>query len=94
MLRHIVMWKFQEGCQAQMHEFLDALAALREQIPELLDMQIGVSCVKGNSHDAVLRADFEDEAAMVRYKNDPRHVAVAQMCRPICVSRVDLDYEI
>ena len=94
MLRHVVMWSFREGCDKQVEEFLTALAGLRGVIPEILDMEIGRSAVAGNSHGAVLRVDFEDEAAMNRYKNDPRHVAVAAKCRDIRIERADVDYEI
>ena len=94
MIRHVVMWKFKEGTEQQTKAFLKALAALKGVIPEVLDMEIGVSAVAGNSHGVVLRVDFEDEAAMKRYKVDPRHVAVAAMCHEIALERADVDYEI
>ena len=94
MIRHVVMWKFKEGSGEQMKAFLDALAALKGVIPEVKDMEIGVSALDVNSHTAVLRVDFEDVAALERYRVDPRHVAVAAMCREIALERADVDYEI
>ena len=94
MIRHVVMWKFKEGSEEQAKAFLSALGALKDVIPEVLDMEIGVSALSCNSHTAVLRVDFEDVAALDRYRVDPRHVAVVSMCREIALERADVDYEI
>ena len=94
MIRHIVMWKFREGTQAEAEEFLSLLASLQGQIPELLSMSIGRSCNPSCHYDAVLCADFADLDALNRYKTDPRHIAVSNRCRAIRESRSDIDYEI
>ena len=60
MLRHVIMWKFKEGEEENMHKFLDALKALDGVIPEILHMEVGVNCLDGNNYDACLIADFED----------------------------------
>jgi hypothetical protein len=88
------MWQFKQGSEEQAKAFLTALSELKGVIPEVLDMEIGVSALSCNSHTAVLRVDFEDVAALDRYRVDPRHVAVASMCREIALQRADVDYEI
>ena len=35
MIRHIVMWKFRPGTEAEQEQFLTALAALQGVIPQL-----------------------------------------------------------
>lgn len=94
MIRHVIMWKFKEGEQENMQKFLDGLKALDGVIPEILHMEVGVNCLDGNNFDACLIADFEDFAALERYKNDPRHVAVSTLCKSIREMRGAVDFEV
>lgn len=94
MIRHIVMWKFKAGERENMEKFLSCLQALDGVIPEILQMQIGVNCKEGNNYDACLIADFEDFAALERYKNDPRHVEVSKLCKSIRETRGAVDFEV
>lgn len=94
MIRHVIMWKFKEGEQENMQKFLNGLKALDGVIPEILHMEVGVNCLDGNNYDACLIADFEDFAALERYKNDPRHVAVSTLCKSIREMRGAVDFEV
>ena len=87
MIRHIVMWKFRPGTQAEQAQFLDGLRGLQGVIPQLLRSEVA-----GN-YDAVLVSEFEDLAALETYKNDPRHQAVSALCKSIREDRVAVDYE-
>lgn len=91
MVRHIVMWKFQEGKKAEMDEFLAGLASLNGVIPQIVDMEIGVNVVEGG-YDAVLVSSFQSLEDVETYKNDPRHVAVSKLCKSIRESRCSVDY--
>ena len=92
MIRHVIMWKFRQGEEENMHRFLNDLKALYGVIPEILSMEVGVNCKDGNNYDACLIADFEDFDALERYKNDPRHVAVSRLCKSIRESRGAVDF--
>ena len=94
MLRHVILWKFKPDCQAEMREFLARLKALDGQIPEILRMEVAENTCGEENYDACLIVDFADEAAMERYKQDPRHLAVSALCKAIRVSRCAVDYEI
>ena len=94
MIRHVIMWKFNEGEEENMRRFLAGLKSLDGVIPEILHMEIGVNCKEGNNFDACLIADFADFDALNRYKNDPRHVAVSSLCKSIRSARGAVDYEI
>ena len=94
MIRHVIMWKFKAGEEENMHKFLDGLKALDGVIPEILRMEVGVNCLGGNNFDACLIADFEDFDALSRYKNDPRHVAVSNLCKSIRETRGAVDFEV
>lgn len=91
MIRHIVMWKFRPGCEAQGEEFLSRLAALEGQIPVIRSMHVARSAVPGSAFDAVLLADFDSLADVDTYKNDPRHLAVSALCKAIRTERCAID---
>ena len=92
MIRHIVMWKFKEG--ADPSEFLTRLAALEGQIECIRAMKIYRSAVLNAEYDAVLISDFDSMEDVERYKNDPRHVEVAALCKDIRITRSAIDVAI
>lgn len=93
MIKHIVMWKFQPGKDAEVQAFLDGLRGLYGVIPQIREQEIGVNQAEGN-YDAVLISLFDDMEALGTYKNDPRHVAVAGLCKAIREDRVAVDFEV
>lgn len=92
MIRHIVMWKFRPGTEAEQRRFLEGLAGLQGVIPQLLRSQVSVNVGQGN-YDAVLVSEFADLEALEAYKNDPRHKAVSALCKSIRESRAAVDFE-
>ncbi len=93
MLKHGVMWKFRKEEQEKMGQFLTELRGLKDQIPEIIDQEIGVDWGDEENYDAVLIAAFRSREDLERYKKDPRHVKVSSLCKEIRVSRVAVDYE-
>ena len=94
MIKHVVMWKFKEGTEAQMNEFLAGLQALNGVIPEILEMEVAKSAVPNSDYDAILVSKFESLEALDAYKVNPKHVAVADLCKSIRISRVAFDYDV
>ena len=94
MIRHVIMWKFREGEEENMHRFLNGLKSLDGVIPEIRRMEVGVNVLEKNTYDACLIADFDDLEALVRYEKDPRHVAVSTLCKSIREARGAVDFEI
>ena len=92
MIRHIVMWKFRPGTEAEQARFLEGLRSLQGVIPQLLKSEVAVNVGRGN-YDAVLVSEFESLEALETYKNDPRHKAVSALCKSIREDRVAVDYE-
>ena len=92
MIRHIVMWKFRPGTEAEQAAFLEGLRGLQGVIPQLLKSEAAVNVGQGN-YDAVLVSEFESLEALDQYKNDPRHKAVSALCKSIRTDRVAVDYE-
>lgn len=93
MIQHIVMWKFREGTQAQAEEFLTGLAALDGQIECIRSMSVRPSAVEGGAYDAVLISEFDSLEDVECYKNDPRHLKVAAICKEIRTERCAIDVE-
>ena len=92
MIRHIVMWKFRPGTEAEQKAFLEGLRVLQGVIPQLKRSEVTVNVGQGN-YDAVLVSEFESLEALDAYKNDPRHKAVSALCKSIRTDRVAVDYE-
>lgn len=92
MIRHIVLWKFREDGDPT--EFLTGLAALEGQIECIRSLQVRRSAVPNSDYDAVLVSEFDSLEDVERYKKDPRHVAVSELCKAIRVSRCAIDVEI
>lgn len=90
MLRHIVMWKFRPGTEAERDLFLTGLRGLYGEIPELKRCEV-LPAMEGSPYDAVLISEFEDRDALERYKNDPRHQAVSALCKSIRTDRAAVD---
>lgn len=93
MIEHIVMWKFREGTEAEQERFLTGLEGLYGQIGCIRSLKVRRSAVKDSDYDAVLLTEFDSLEDVERYKNDPRHVAVASICKAIRVSRCAIDIE-
>ena len=92
MIRHIVMWKFRPGTEAEQKAFLEGLRGLQGVIPQLKRSEVAVNVGQGNYY-AVLVSEFESLEALDAYKNDPRHKAVSALCKSIRTDRVAVDYE-
>ena len=92
MIKHVVMWKFKPDTEKEMNEFISGLKGLYGVIPQIRSQEVGVNCLDGN-YDAVLISTFDSLADLDTYKNDPRHVAVASICKDIRTDRVAVDFE-
>ncbi len=91
MIKHIVMWKFQPGKDAEVRAFLEGLRGLYGVIPQIREQEVGMNCAPGN-YDAVLVSAFDSLEDLETYKNDPRHQKVSALCKAIRTDRVAVDY--
>ena len=92
MIKHIVMWKFQPGKDAEVQAFLEGLRGLYGVIPQIREQEVGMNCAPGN-YDAVLVSAFDSLEDLEAYKNDPRHQKVSALCKAIRTDRVAVDCE-
>lgn len=93
MIKHIVMWKFKEGYEEQMHEFLNGLKGLVGQVECLRSLEVGVNCNPNEKYNATLICTFDNMEDLKKYAVDPRHVACQKICHPIALERACVDFE-
>ena len=73
-----------------MKEHLEALWGV---VPELKSVEVGINVKETDmAYDAVLIAEFENEAALAAYKIHPEHVKISSYCKKIRESRVVVDF--
>ncbi len=94
MIKHIVMWKFKEGERENMLLFREKLLSLKEQIPEIRAMEVGININPSDrSFDAVLVSEFDSLDALKSYSTNPLHVEVSEFCKGIRTQSASVDYE-
>ena len=95
MIKHVVTWKFRDGTEDEAKKFLDGLNSLVGQIEVLRSVETGLNINPNadQSASAVLIATFDSLEDLEKYKNDPRHLAVAAICKSIRTERHAVDFE-
>ncbi len=94
MIRHVVMWSFRPGTEKEQNEFLTGLAALKGKIEVIRECTVARNCNPKEDYDAILIADFDSMEDLHSYATDPRHLAVASICKEIRINRVAVDFEV
>jgi hypothetical protein len=77
MIRHIVMWRLKDtpNKAANAVRIKQLLESLRDRIPGLLKIEVGIDYGAGDaSADVVLLSEFSDPAALDDYQRHPLHV--------------------
>ncbi len=93
MIKHVVMWRFKEGSDEVIKNFLEGLKGLVGQISCLKSLEVGTNCNPNEEFDAILICRFENMDDLKSYATDPRHVAVASTIKGYAVQRVCVDFE-
>ena len=93
MIKHIVMWKFKENEEENVDKFLTGLKSLDGIIDVIKYTEVKRSVKPNSKYDAVLISKFDNFEDLEKYKNDPRHVEVSNLCKSIRIDRVSIDVE-
>ena len=93
MIKHIVMWKFKENEEENVDKFLTGLKSLDGIIDVIKYMEVKRSVKPNSKYDAVLISKFDNFEDLEKYKNDPRHVEVSNLCKSIRIDRASIDVE-
>ena len=95
MLRHFVIFKFEEGFFTEEHleEYEKAFAEIRDAYEEIYDVRIHKNCVDRPANmDLMIEMDLQDESALSAYLSHPEHIRMGQKYNPHVTSRVSFDY--
>lgn len=93
MIKHIVIWQFNENEEENMYKLFDKLKGLVGVIPELKSLETHVNINPANDNDAILITEFDSLEDLNAYKVDPRHAEVSKFCKTIRKARCAIDYE-
>jgi len=99
MIRHIVMWNVRGATPAEKAANIERLQSsfhsLRGRIPGLLHLEVGVDTSRADyACDVVLYSEFESQAALEAYANNPEHLRVRDELVGIRIERHQVDYEV
>ena len=95
MLRHIVMWKFNEGVDKQItgEEIKSSLLDLCKSMDEVVKADVVYNVLPTSTHDLVLILDVNDYEALNKYATSKEHVAIVEsLIKPNTNSRVAIDF--
>ena len=94
MLKHIVMWKFNECVDKQIigEEIKSSLLNLCKSMDEVIMADIVYNVLPTSTHDIILILDEKDEDALNKYATSKEHVAIVEnLIKPNTNSRVAID---
>lgn len=101
MVHHIVMWTLQEQAQNRSKKenallFKSKLEALKDVIPEIIKLEVGLSMEVSTSSnfDIVLDSWFESYEGLVRYQNHPDHQKLITWLKDIRINKASVDYQV
>jgi hypothetical protein len=94
MLTHIVCWKYKpEIDAAAREEHIARLRALKNVIPEIIDISVGKDILGlERSFDTGLVATFAEREGLDAYTDHPQHREVAAMGKVIAERVVSVDF--
>jgi hypothetical protein len=93
-LTHLVLFKLKDRSTENAERVRDRLAAMRGQIPELKEIEVGVDVLRsGRSYDVALVTRFDSLDAMQSYQVHPVHKDVIAFMSTVVETSVVVDYE-
>lgn len=97
MVKHVVMFKFKgtsEEKRTIATKFAEALVQLPCEIPELINMEVGININPAEKWDLVLTASAETLEDIATYSAHPAHMAAVEIIAPYKEDRACVDYMI
>lgn len=98
MIKHIVMWNIlgstEDEKAGNVSRLKAAFEGMRERIPGLLRMEIGVDESRVDyACDVVLYSEFESRQALAAYTDHPEHLRVRRELEGLRIARHQVDFE-
>lgn len=98
MVRHIVLWNFNDGMteeemRAAGAKMKSLLEPIKEKVPGALEIQVVVNQLESSNRDVALISTFETVDALNTYQTHPDHVSAGSYVRSVTCNRSCMDYE-
>lgn len=98
MVRHIVLWNFNEGMSHQEkveagEKMKSLLEPIKEKVDGAVEIQVVVNQLESSNRDVALISTFETVEALQAYQVHPDHVAAGGYVRSVTCNRSCMDYE-
>lgn len=96
MIKHIILWNFQEGKKSEENKLKikDGLESLKDKIPGIVEIEVITKPIAGSNADIMLNSTFESVEALNNYQVHEEHVKVATFVRSVTCNRMCMDYEL
>jgi hypothetical protein len=100
MIRHIVLWTFQEQAGGRdkpenLSRARSLLMALKGNIAVIRDWEVAITAgTPGDSGDLALNSTFDSPEDLSAYQNHPEHQKVVAFLRSVHSGKVVADYDI
>ena len=97
MIRHIVMWNFQEKFSREENlrnaqRIKKDLEHLKEIIPGIISLTVEANALAASNRDIMLNGLYESEEALAAYQTHPEHQRVSAYVGTMLCNRSCFDY--
>ena len=96
MIKHIILWNFQEGKGSEENKLKikTALEELKNKIPGIVEIEVITNPIAGSNAEIMLNSTFESVDALNNYQIHEEHVKVATFVKSVTCNRMCMDYEL
>lgn len=98
MIKHIVLWKINEGGTEEdrkqtLKQFREKTEYLKTIIPEIKEARVALSYNGGDAFHLCIDSIFESDEALQAYINHPEHLKVRAWLNTVSYDKTVFDYE-
>jgi hypothetical protein len=94
MIKHVVLFKFDNPSLAYLNKVVSMLENLKNEIEEIISLEVGINTNKDEKFHIGLTVVLRNFAALNTYANHPKHLDVVKVVREKISDRACVDYEI
>ncbi|MDO5793392.1 MAG: Dabb family protein [Turicibacter sp.] len=96
MIKHIILWNFQEGKGSEENKLKikNGLEELKNKIPGIVEIEVITNPIAGSNAEIILNSTFESVDALNNYQIHEEHVKVATFVKSVTCNRMCMDYEL
>ena len=94
MIKHVVMWRFKQPKEENLHKTVELLQSLPEKIDAIKTLETGVNVnTTDAAYELVLITTHDNMDKLKEYANHPEHLQAAEFIKSAASERVVVDYE-